>query len=175
MAAAAGAPGGLTAAFGGKEQGRETCWHVVRRRNGGGQDGLILHGRSPAAAAIMKAHTLSGWEILHKADKELGEQSFLTLASIIAISHHEKWDGSGYPSGLRADRIPLRARISALGDVYDALTTRRPYQEAWSHDRGRWRRSVGSRASTSTPSSSRSSLRSARGSTRFAGLSPGSP
>jgi HD-GYP domain-containing protein (c-di-GMP phosphodiesterase class II) len=84
---------------------------------------------------VMKRHTMSGWEILHRADKELGEQSFLTLASIIALSHHEKYDGTGYPSGLKGDRIPLSARISALADVYDALTTRRPYKEPWSHDR----------------------------------------
>lgn len=84
---------------------------------------------------VMKKHTTSGWDILHHADKELGEQSFLTLASTIALSHHEKYDGTGYPSGLRGERIPLSARISALADVYDALTTRRPYKEAWSHEK----------------------------------------
>jgi HD-GYP domain-containing protein (c-di-GMP phosphodiesterase class II) len=84
---------------------------------------------------VMKTHTTAGWEILHRADRELGEQSFLTLASIIALSHHEKFDGTGYPSGLRGDRIPLSARISALADVYDALTTRRPYKDAWPHEK----------------------------------------
>jgi HD-GYP domain-containing protein (c-di-GMP phosphodiesterase class II) len=90
---------------------------------------------SPEEWEVMKRHTVAGWEILHQADKELGEQSFLTLASIIALSHHERYDGTGYPSGLRGERIPLSARISALADVYDALTTRRPYKEAWSHER----------------------------------------
>ncbi len=84
---------------------------------------------------IMKKHTTAGWEILRRADKELGEQSFLTLASTIALSHHERWDGTGYPAGLDGDSIPLSARISALADVYDALTVDRPYKEAWTHER----------------------------------------
>ena len=82
----------------------------------------------------MKKHTVFGWEVLHKADLELGEQSFLTLAATIALSHHERFDGSGYPNGSVGDQIPLSARISALADVYDALTTVRPYKQAWSHD-----------------------------------------
>ncbi len=84
---------------------------------------------------VMKKHTTAGWDILHRADKELGEQSFLTLASTIALSHHERYDGTGYPSGLEGEKIPLSARISALADVYDALTTKRPYKEAWSHEK----------------------------------------
>ena len=82
---------------------------------------------------IMKRHATAGWDILHRADKELGEQSFLTLASTIALSHHERFDGSGYPTGLEGEHIPLSARIAALADVYDALTTKRPYKEAWEH------------------------------------------
>ena len=89
----------------------------------------------PQEWETMKKHTLFGWEVLHKADRELGEQSFLTLAATIALSHHERYDGKGYPSGTAGDKIPLSARISAVGDVYDALTTERPYKEAWSHDR----------------------------------------
>ena len=84
---------------------------------------------------MMKKHTIFGWEVLHKADMELGEQSFLTLAASIALSHHEKFDGSGYPNGKAGDTIPLSGRISAVADVYDALTTARPYKEAWSHER----------------------------------------
>ncbi len=84
---------------------------------------------------IMKQHTTAGWEILHRADKELGEQSFLTLASTIALSHHERYDGKGYPAGLEGEKIPLSARISALADVYDALTTNRPYKAAWNHEK----------------------------------------
>lgn len=82
----------------------------------------------------MRNHTLWGWQILHQADKELGEESFLTLASQIALYHHEKWDGTGYPHNLAGLEIPLSARIEALADVYDALTSSRPYKPAWSHD-----------------------------------------
>jgi hypothetical protein len=84
---------------------------------------------------MMKKHPLFGWEVLHKADRELGEQSFLTLAATIALSHHERYDGKGYPNGTAGDQIPLSARIAAIADVYDALTTSRPYKEAWSHER----------------------------------------
>jgi HD-GYP domain-containing protein (c-di-GMP phosphodiesterase class II) len=84
---------------------------------------------------IMKQHTNWGHRILNQADQELGEQSFLTLASRIALHHHEWWDGRGYPYGLDHDEIPLSARIGAVADVYDALTSRRPYKEAWPHDR----------------------------------------
>jgi hypothetical protein len=83
----------------------------------------------------MKKHTVFGWEVLHKADRELGEQSFLTLAATIALSHHERFDGKGYPQGNAGEQIPLSARISAISDVYDALTSPRPYKEAWSHER----------------------------------------
>jgi hypothetical protein len=83
---------------------------------------------------IMRKHTVWGWDILHQADQELGEQSFLTLASRIALAHHEWYNGNGYPRGLRGENIPLSARISAVSDVYDALTSRRPYKEAWTHD-----------------------------------------
>ena len=84
---------------------------------------------------MMKKHTIFGWEVLHKADQELGEQSFLTLAATIALSHHEKFDGTGYPHGSKGEKIPLSARISAIADVYDALTSARPYKEAWSHEK----------------------------------------
>lgn len=84
--------------------------------------------------AVMKSHTVIGWTILNQADCELGEQSFLTLASQIALSHHERWDGSGYPNGLTGEKIPLSARISAIADVYDALTSQRPYKKPWHHD-----------------------------------------
>ncbi len=84
---------------------------------------------------IMKQHTVWGWTILSKADKELGEQSFLTLAAAVALYHHEKFDGSGYPNSLAGQDIPLSARIVAIADVYDALTSKRPYKEAWPHER----------------------------------------
>jgi PAS domain S-box-containing protein len=89
----------------------------------------------PAEWEIMKKHTVFGWEVLHKADRELGEQSFLTLAATIALAHHERYDVTGYPKGTAGEEIPLSARISAIADVYDALTSWRPYKEAWSHER----------------------------------------
>lgn len=58
----------------------------------------------------------------------------LKLAQIIAKSHHEKWDGSGYPEGLSGKQIPIEARIVALADFYDALTHERPYKIAWTHE-----------------------------------------
>jgi response regulator RpfG family c-di-GMP phosphodiesterase len=59
------------------------------------------------------------------------------MAEMVALSHHERWDGSGYPTGSRGQEIPLSARIVTLADVYDALTTKRPYKEAFSHDKAR--------------------------------------
>lgn len=86
----------------------------------------------------IKRHTVLGSEILLAADnqfrKRVGKQSYLTLAQSIAKSHHEKWDGSGYPHGLAGDDIPLSARIVALCDVYDAVTSDRVYKKAWPHD-----------------------------------------
>lgn len=97
---------------------------------------LLKPGRlDPQEWETMKKHTVFGWEVLHKADRELGEQSFLTLAATIALSHHERFDGKGYPKGAAGEQIPLSARISTIADVYDALTTTRPYKEAWSHER----------------------------------------
>jgi len=75
---------------------------------------------------IMRSHPGIGAEII-------GEHPWgvLQLAREIALAHHEKWDGSGYPSGLAGEAIPLSARIVAIADVFDALTTRRPYKEPW--------------------------------------------
>jgi putative two-component system response regulator len=78
---------------------------------------------------IMQAHTTAGAVILSKSTNPL-----LGMAEKIARSHHERWDGSGYPDGLRGARIPLAARIVAVADVYDALTHARPYKPAWSHE-----------------------------------------
>lgn len=75
---------------------------------------------------IMQQHSEIGYGILSKSKSPL-----FTMAAEIARSHHEKWDGTGYPSGLRGETIPESARIIALVDVFDALTSKRPYKEAW--------------------------------------------
>lgn len=75
---------------------------------------------------VMQSHTRIGAEILADDDSTL-----MTLARSIALCHHEKWDGSGYPAGLKGDAIPVEARIVALADVFDALTSERPYKKAW--------------------------------------------
>ncbi|MGA1874235.1 MAG: HD-GYP domain-containing protein, partial [bacterium] len=83
---------------------------------------------------LMKTHTTIGGDTLTRADKEVGIRSFLTLGKEVAYYHHEKFDGTGYPRGLRGESIPLSARIVALADVYDALTSQRPYRKELSHD-----------------------------------------
>lgn len=83
----------------------------------------------------MKLHCAIGRDAINAAADELtGGDAFLKCAADIAYCHHEKWDGSGYPQGLSGDAIPLSARLMALGDVYDALTTRRVYKEPFTHE-----------------------------------------
>lgn len=86
---------------------------------------------------IMRRHTLIGGETLKAADVEAGRDSFLAMGRDIAFYHHEKWDGSGYPFQLAGESIPLCARIAALADVYDALSSRRPYKEPFTHEKSR--------------------------------------
>jgi PAS domain S-box-containing protein len=83
---------------------------------------------------IMKRHTLLGGKALEEAVMMLGEKSFLSLGMDVAYYHHEKWDGTGYPCGLKGEEIPLSARIVALVDVYDALTSERRYKRPFSHE-----------------------------------------
>lgn len=92
---------------------------------------------SPEEFDIMKTHALIGGDTLKDADEEAGGNSFLEMGRDIAYHHHEKWDGSGYPHGLLGPDIPLCARIVALGDAYDAMTTKRPYKEPFSHEKTR--------------------------------------
>jgi response regulator RpfG family c-di-GMP phosphodiesterase len=82
----------------------------------------------------MLRHTTIGHDALKSASQDLGEDSFLKMALDITLYHHERWDGSGYPYGLKGIEIPLAARIVAIADVYDALTTSRPYKNAFSHE-----------------------------------------
>ncbi len=79
---------------------------------------------------IMKKHTVIGGRILDDSS-----HGYLELAKVIALTHHEKWDGSGYPSGLKGAKIPLAGRITAVADVFDALTSKRPYKEAFPLDK----------------------------------------
>lgn len=84
---------------------------------------------------IMKTHTTVGYEAIERAEKALGiELDFLQHAKDIALYHQEKWDGSGYPMGLKGDDIPFSARLMALADVYDALISERVYKPPFSHD-----------------------------------------
>lgn len=73
---------------------------------------------------IMRQHTVIGGGILEGSDT-----GFIQLAEVLALSHHEKWDGSGYPKGLKGSEIPLAGRITAIADVFDALTSKRPYRK----------------------------------------------
>ncbi len=86
---------------------------------------------------VMKTHPIIGAETLRQVDKQHPGNALIRMGVQIAESHHEKWDGSGYPYGLKQTEIPLVARILALGDVYDALTSKRCYKEAFSHEKSR--------------------------------------
>ena len=83
----------------------------------------------------MKKHTVIGEQIIDKIEELAKKSDFLKYARIFAASHHEKWDGSGYPQGLKGNEIPLLGRIMAIADVYDALTSVRPYKNAFSHEK----------------------------------------
>ena len=78
---------------------------------------------------IMKAHPLVGYQILQNSPSK-----YLSLGADIALGHHEKYDGSGYPYGIKGDKIPLEARIVSVADVFDALTSNRPYKKGWTSD-----------------------------------------
>ena len=92
-------------------------------------DGILLKPGplDEAEWGIMKTHTTIGANILSGA-----ERGFIRLAEVIALTHHEKWDGSGYPRGLKGKDIPLAGQITAVADIYDALTSVRPYKPAFS-------------------------------------------
>lgn len=92
---------------------------------------------TPAEFNLIKTHTIAGEQLLRSPylDRDFAspQSEFLSMAATIARSHHEWWDGSGYPDGLAGEEIPLAARIVGIADVYDALRSQRPYKHAWSH------------------------------------------
>lgn len=95
---------------------------------------LLKPGRlTPEEFEEIKKHTIFGRDAIRVAESRLGKQSFLRYASPIACSHHEKWDGSGYPQGLKGNNIPIPARLMAVADVYDALISKRIYKPPFPH------------------------------------------
>jgi response regulator RpfG family c-di-GMP phosphodiesterase len=95
---------------------------------------LLKPGRlTPEERSMMQIHTLIGGECLDAIHARLGNNPFMHMARQIAYYHHERWDGEGYPHQLKEYDIPLVARIVAVADVYDALTSKRPYKRAMSH------------------------------------------
>ena len=98
---------------------------------------LLKPGRfTPEEFEIMKTHTTLGRDAIEHAEQQLGlKVEFLQLAKEIAYYHQEKWDGSGYPTGISGDDIPISARLMAVADVYDALISRRVYKEGMPHEK----------------------------------------
>ena len=89
---------------------------------------------TPEEYEVIKTHSMLGAEMLHQL-KNFNEQPLLQTAYEIARWHHERWDGRGYPDGLKGDEIPISAQLVALADVYDALTSERCYKKAFSHEK----------------------------------------
>jgi len=100
-------------------------------------DGILLKEGflSPAEYEIMKTHTTIGYDALKEASNNLGGDTSFNMALDIIRYHHERWDGKGYPVQLKGEEIPLSARIVSIVDIYDALTTKRPYKDAFSHEK----------------------------------------
>ncbi len=89
---------------------------------------------TPEEFEEMKKHTVYGSETIRQAQNFLGEDSFLQVADEIALSHHERWDGTGYPRGLREDEIPIPGRLMSVADAYDAIISARGYKPALPHE-----------------------------------------
>lgn len=94
---------------------------------------------SPQEFEMIKSHTSVAGDVLKRGNQlfvdQFAKDSYLALACDIAMHHHEKWDGTGYPDRLCEQHIPLSARIVAIADVYDALRSERPYKDAWTHEK----------------------------------------
>lgn len=87
-----------------------------------------------AEFSVMQQHTTIGGDTLRSVIETHAGHTFLVMAMEIAYSHHERWDGGGYPNGLRESQIPIAARIVTLADAYDAITSQRPYKQAFDHE-----------------------------------------
>ena len=100
------------------------------------QDAILLKPDklTPAERSRMQEHTRIGEECLLEIERQLGQSNFLRMAREIAAAHHERWDGRGYPRQLGGEQIPLAARIVAIADVYDALSSERIYKPAIPHE-----------------------------------------
>ena len=85
---------------------------------------------TPDEFEVMKSHAAEGARIVHEILKGTADQKFHLIAENVAHYHHERWDGSGYPEGLKGEEIPLEARIMAIADVYDALVSKRVYKDS---------------------------------------------
>jgi len=99
---------------------------------------LVLNKPEPLTDAefeIMKTHAIEGEKLIDIIIKESGNEDFLRNAKLFAGYHHERWDGLGYPRGLKGEDIPLQGQIMAIADVYDALVSDRPYKKAYTHDK----------------------------------------